>query len=782
MRDEIVVKKDPPSFSKSSNEIAVNDLKFLRLTSKEIYKYIQVGIHFVTMHSGSSSSPLSGRNLSPQMKIISGKHINPDLEREIYMLRKEKADLIRQRNECEDKLRKANIAHHKLNNSLRKKDFELSDKDNEISKLSEKNTKLIQLVELTEHNTTDFNDRSKLLDNKLFTQLSEARTKLLDTENDKLLAINKVKELEAKLLALGGNNKALENINTLNIINEEQRATINKQERQINDLLNQVEEYIRKINKSNVESSKSTQNSLERQLTEQVKERKNLEIVVKKLINENAEHKRYKLNTEYLQEKILSLEKERTELQQRVSRVLFLESELAEHKKIEIIMNTYLGDLNNCIVKDEICLDTQIRFPEDLIKNLSDTKFQLKLLQQKTNIYESEQKSRESYIQELENLLDKSKIELKRVQSEKLKLSFENECNTKKFEYLNRELLNYKYQLNSYLDEEKHNICLIENEALQAESKILYNKNYERISMLEKQVEESRVEIFSLYEKIKETQNINSTTQNIENQHMTEDSHYGLNLIKQSINCISPELNEYISNLRNELLISNEEAKRLRNACSSLDNELNRVHKSIGYMLSNPSILLYNTKILQHKDNPQLIHEKDVAQNITLLQKENNKLIDSLLELSELIGKSVDTTEKNKESVPFETYNVLKVQIEKLERELGEREKRVIRLKEVFSNKAIEFRKAIQCLLGYDVLIEMDGKIKLKSVYGTSIVPSFECFLGKEEELNSLKIVGGDQYPKIDMIKEGLKFYVEGPQQSIPAFLSNFTLSLCQNK
>ncbi|KAF3278762.1 coiled-coil domain-containing protein mad1, variant 4 [Orbilia oligospora] len=114
-------------------------------------------------------------------------------------------------------------------------------------------------------------------------------------------------------------------------------------------------------------------------------------------------------------------------------------------------------------------------------------------------------------------------------------------------------------------------------------------------------------------------------------------------------------------------------------------------------------------RVLQLKDNPAARHEVTKKETLRVLREENKAL------LAQLEGQPGGT-----KFVPISTLERSRLDVQEMEALVAEKEKRMTRLKEMWSKKALEFRQAVYSLLGYEVDFQPNGRVKVTSMFHRS--------------------------------------------------------------
>lgn len=187
------------------------------------------------------------------------------------------------------------------------------------------------------------------------------------------------------------------------------------------------------------------------------------------------------------------------------------------------------------------------------------------------------------------------------------------------------------------------------------------------------------------------------------------------------------------------------------------------------------------TRILELRDNPTAEAENLKLSTITTLKAENQDL------LAQLRGSLTGA-----KSVPASTLESLKLEIQDMERVVADKEKRMRRLKEIWTAKSSEFREAVASLLGYKLDFLPNGRVRVTSMFHLSSAyrhgdASSDSrgpgSMGNDEENSiifdgengTMKISGGPNSLFAMEIKHLIKFWVE-ERKDIPCFLAAMTL------
>ncbi|EON63832.1 hypothetical protein W97_03060 [Coniosporium apollinis CBS 100218] len=222
------------------------------------------------------------------------------------------------------------------------------------------------------------------------------------------------------------------------------------------------------------------------------------------------------------------------------------------------------------------------------------------------------------------------------------------------------------------------------------------------------------------------------------------------------------DTNERLGELRrkNRQLQDTISALQTRNAL--LDKELAALQSQLSSLKS-----ASRTRILELRSNPTANAEALKASTLNALREENRALLSQLENRHS--GQPDDTP-----LVPAATLTVLRNELSAMALEVASKEKRMLRLKQIWSAKSAEFREAVASILGYKMDFMPNGRVRVTSVF----------YPGEEEGENSIvfdgengtmKVSGGPKSEFAGEIRELIEFWVEG-RKDIPCFLAAMTL------
>ncbi|KAI8976346.1 MAD-domain-containing protein [Trametes punicea] len=184
------------------------------------------------------------------------------------------------------------------------------------------------------------------------------------------------------------------------------------------------------------------------------------------------------------------------------------------------------------------------------------------------------------------------------------------------------------------------------------------------------------------------------------------------------------------------------------------------------------------TRVLCLRDNPAQQWEDLSRAAMDRLKNENEALLKRLKELEESGARASGEGRSGEELVPRESYEVVAKEKSKLEEELKHREKRLLRLQQVFTAKSTEFREAIASILGVKLAFYPNGQVRVTSQYDLNAAFVFQPTGANGEGMKMQLVAQGDGGP--EDLPQLMRYWVE-QEQCIPGFLASVTLE-CYEK
>jgi chromosome segregation ATPase len=291
-----------------------------------------------------------------------------------------------------------------------------------------------------------------------------------------------------------------------------------------------------------------------------------------------------------------------------------------------------------------------------------------------------------------------------------------------------------------------------------------------RISELEKLVDEYRKDIQNLHEHVTELEQRLQTEAKVEVQQPIPSSPKKRPLEDPEEN------NDRIGSLARKnraLQTSYETAKK---KISVLEADLKAARSQLKSLKDSS-----RTRILELKSNPTADFEALKMNTVRNLRKENADL------LAQLQGGQ--DAENGASLVPASSLAASKDAIRDLATKIALHEKKIDRLKRIWTAKSLEFREAVASLLGYRMDFLPNGRFRVSSIYHSKSSGSLDDDDDNAEENSivfdgengTMKVSGGPRSAFANEIRDLITFWVDG-RKTIPGFLAAMTLEFLERQ
>lgn len=163
------------------------------------------------------------------------------------------------------------------------------------------------------------------------------------------------------------------------------------------------------------------------------------------------------------------------------------------------------------------------------------------------------------------------------------------------------------------------------------------------------------------------------------------------------------------------------------------------------------------------------------------LRGENEALLRRLKVLEESGARGAEQDAHAEELVPRESYDVVNKEKQHLEDELKKKEKRLLRLQQIFHAKSAEFREAIASILGVKLAFYPNGQVRVTSQFDLHATFVFQPANAGASEGGGMKMqltAQGEEVP--EEVPQLMRYWVE-QEQCIPGFMASITLE-CYEK
>ena len=319
--------------------------------------------------------------------------------------------------------------------------------------------------------------------------------------------------------------------------------------------------------------------------------------------------------------------------------------------------------------------------------------------------------------------------------------------------------------------ERQKNLALKEVEYLKAQLKtfdneettLMENKNFdiqraEQMKQLEDVVEQYKAQIATLHTELSKLEAASSTEpearqtrgmkRRAESQEPEEDSSQMGHLLRKN------------KNLQVALQKTAQQSQMLATELQAAKTQLKSLRESS------------KTRVLELRDNPTASAEAVKMSTLRSLKEENANL------LAQIRGEDLQGVKV----VPVSTVDHLKLDLEDMEKVIAEKEKRMRRQREIWTDKAAEFRDVIASVLGWKINFLPNGKAKVSSMfYGKRDEAEMDeddddaPFIIFDGEKGTMKISGGAGGTFEAEVKEQVDFWVK-EKKEIPGFLAALTI------
>lgn len=172
------------------------------------------------------------------------------------------------------------------------------------------------------------------------------------------------------------------------------------------------------------------------------------------------------------------------------------------------------------------------------------------------------------------------------------------------------------------------------------------------------------------------------------------------------------------------------------------------------------------TRILTLRSNPTATAEAIKQTTLATLRRENADLLATIEERYDSIGTKM---------IPYSTLESLRLEKTSADALVAEKEKRMLRLKQIWGNKSLELREAIFSLLGWKMEFRPNGKFALSLNTGAEEGEGEECTLVFDGENGTMKVSGGVESAFGREVGPLVRVWVEG-RKCIPGLMASILL------
>ena len=208
--------------------------------------------------------------------------------------------------------------------------------------------------------------------------------------------------------------------------------------------------------------------------------------------------------------------------------------------------------------------------------------------------------------------------------------------------------------------------------------------------------------------------------------------------------------------------------RKLQDSLSSLQSTYALLQNEHAALQTQISSLQHSakTRILSLRSNPTGNTEAIKQSTLTTLRQENKDLLAQLESRYDPQGTK---------TVPISTLESKSMEMQELEQTVADRDKRMLRLKQIWASKSLEFREAVFSLLGWKMDFRPNGKFALSLHTGNSGDEVEECLVFDGEH-GTMKVAGGPESAFALEVRPLIKQWVEG-RGYIPGLMASILLS-----
>lgn len=469
---------------------------------------------------------------------------------------------------------------------------------------------------------------------------------------------------------------------------------------------------------------------IKRELSEQVAH-------IRKLESTNREQNQELRHFRRVHKAVEVVEEEKSLLQSKLSIMEDMGKQLREAQLQRQILEDERRSWTSYLQNEGGTGDVEFESPEDMARALVGQRLENASLMQRMGALQPELLERDEIIKSLEEERGKIRAEMEKLRASggggagdtraKTRLERQRALAIKEVEYLREQLRTFDSEEQTYHSE---------NQFDEQKSK--------RIADLEALVDEHR----------KELQTLNAEFENIEKstpappqsplKRLREDDADDHQLGQLSRK--NRKLQESLANVQSTYAVLQSEKAALQSQLSSLQQSA-------------------KTRVLSLRSNPTADSEAIKQSTLNTLRQENKDLLANLEERYD---------QANTKLVPHSTLESLRLQMKEAEQEVAEKEKRMTRLKQIWSNKSLELREAIFSLLGWKMEFRPNGKFALSLNTGALDGEVEECLIFDGEN-GTMKVAGGNDSAFGMEVRPLVRQWVEG-RKYIPGLMASILL------
>ena len=190
-------------------------------------------------------------------------------------------------------------------------------------------------------------------------------------------------------------------------------------------------------------------------------------------------------------------------------------------------------------------------------------------------------------------------------------------------------------------------------------------------------------------------------------------------------------------------------------------------------------------RVLCLRDNPAQRWADTRTEVLERLKNENRALLDRVKDLETQVSASGAPSQDSnirEHYVPRESYEALVQSNDELVETAAQKDKRILRLQQIYTAKSQEFREAIEAILGIKLAFYPNGQVRVTSRYDLSAAfvfkPSGPKKPGNGDDMKMQLIAAGEEAPP--EMEELMRYWIQ-EEMCIPCFMASVTLE-CYDK
>ncbi|KAF2687850.1 spindle assembly checkpoint component MAD1 [Lentithecium fluviatile CBS 122367] len=470
---------------------------------------------------------------------------------------------------------------------------------------------------------------------------------------------------------------------------------------------------------------------IKKELSEQVAHIKKLEALTREQNAELKQHRKQRKAIEVVEEEKRTLQT-RLRLMDNLQRQLN-EAELRK-QSLEDERNSWTSYLEN-----EADGNVQFQTPEDLARAFIREHFEKTDLMNRLGEIQPELTVKEANIQALED--EKAKLQSEIQQLKAATSNTPNASETKARARLERQ----KILMSKEVELLRAQVKAFDDEECEMQPETFDAAKTSRIKELEDLVDQYRKEVDDLQKEFNSLEKPASVSAGQKRPLDTDDT------------------DERVGQLRRKNRQLQDDNTNLQKRLKLIESEYKAQHSQLKKLKESS-----RTRVLELKSNPTADAEALKLSTVRTLREANAQL------LTQLQGILSPT------SVPAATLQSAQDELEEAQSTIASQEKKIKRLKQIWTAKSLEFREAVASILGWKLDFMPNGRVKVTSMFKPSDDDG-ENSIVFDGENGTMKVSGGEQSVFAGEIRDQIVYWVEG-RKEIPCFLAALTLEFWERK